>query len=165
MKKHYVLTGSILLAAISIGFFKTPNLVALEDLNPKLTSPKLSATPAAIPESELSATPVQNPAPTPETKPTPEAKKPYAYIVMVDTTQLSTASREYFNSVLKLNQIPPTAIGERCTYYGKPDIWCNVQKDEVQAKWIYDYLNDHSLEGKVKMQGIRRLGKKVPNGG
>ncbi|NJP08521.1 MAG: hypothetical protein HC866_02810 [Leptolyngbyaceae cyanobacterium RU_5_1] len=77
-------------------------------------------------------------------------------IVMIDQTQLSASQRSAFQRYLQTASLPPTKIGKRCQYYGKPQVWCLIL-DPAVAEKVYQQLSSQSFGSLAEMKPVRRL--------
>ncbi len=67
-------------------------------------------------------------------------------MVMIDQAQLSPDQRQAFQQYLRTANLPRTKIGERCQYYGRPQIWC-LLLDPPQAQQVYQQLKEQPTFG------------------
>jgi hypothetical protein len=78
-------------------------------------------------------------------------------MVMVDQAQLSDNQRTAFQRYLQTANLPPTKIGNRCQYYGKPQVWC-LLLDPSLAQQVYQKLRDQPVFGTAtEIKEVRRL--------
>lgn len=78
-------------------------------------------------------------------------------MVMLDQAQLSNNQRSAFQQYLRTANLPPTKIGRRCQYYGKPQVWC-LLLDPAQAQQVYQQLKDQPVFGfATELKDVRRL--------
>jgi hypothetical protein len=105
---------------------------------------------AAPPISRPTSRPIPSPADrTPVEKP--------LEMVMVDQAQLSSAQRSTFQRYLQTANLPNTKIGNRCQYYGKPDVWCLIL-DPPLANQVYQQLKQQAdFRSGLDIKPVRRL--------
>lgn len=90
-------------------------------------------------------------------QPAPPAKSGVLNMVMIDQAQLSTEQRQAFQQYLRTANLPPTKIGDRCQYYGRPQIWC-LLLDPDRAQQVYQQLKDQPIFGTAtEMKEVRPL--------
>lgn len=79
-------------------------------------------------------------------QPAPPTNRGVLSMVMIDQAQLSPDQRQAFQQYLRTANLPHTKIGERCQYYGRPQIWC-LLLDPTQAQQVYQQLKDQPTFG------------------
>lgn len=78
-------------------------------------------------------------------------------MVMVDQSQLSTSQRDAFQRYLQTANLPRTKIGNRCQYYGRPQVWCLLLDPAVAAQ-VYTQLKEQPVFGSaIDIKEVRRL--------
>jgi hypothetical protein len=78
-------------------------------------------------------------------------------MVMVDQAELTSSQRSTFQRYLETANLPPTKIGKRCQYYGKPQIWCLLLDPSV-AEQVYQQLSRQpSFGSAAKIQTVHRI--------
>ena len=78
-------------------------------------------------------------------------------MVMVDQTQLSASQRSAFQQYLQTANLPPTKIGDRCQFYGRPQVWC-LLLDPSLAQQVYQKLREQPGFGTAtEIKDVRRL--------
>lgn len=60
-------------------------------------------------------------------------------LVMVDQAQLSSGQRQAFQRFVQQANFPPTRVGDRCRYHGKPQVWC-LLLEPATAEAVYQRL-------------------------
>ncbi len=78
-------------------------------------------------------------------------------IVMVNQAQLSSSQRSAFQQYIQTANLPPTKVGKRCQYYGKPEVWCLIL-DAPVANQVLQQLSRQPFGSAASSQPIRRLG-------
>ena len=79
-------------------------------------------------------------------QPAPPTNRGVLNMVMIDQAQLTPDQRQAFQQYLRSANLPRTKIGERCQYYGRPQIWC-LLLDPTQAQQVYQQLKDQPAFG------------------
>ncbi len=78
-------------------------------------------------------------------------------MVMVDQAQLSASQRNAFQRYLQTANLPRTKVGERCQYYGRPQVWC-LLLDHGVAERVYQQLKGQPSFGSIaEIKEVRRL--------
>ncbi|MDX2228411.1 MAG: hypothetical protein NW220_02145 [Leptolyngbyaceae cyanobacterium bins.349] len=78
-------------------------------------------------------------------------------MVMVDQAQLSPNQRTAFQRYLQTANLPPTKVGNRCQFYGKPQVWCLLLDPSV-AQQVYQQLKGQPVFGSAtEIKEVRRL--------
>lgn len=78
-------------------------------------------------------------------------------MVMVDQAQLSTNQRSAFQRYLQTANLPSTKVGNRCQYYGKPQVWCLLLDPNI-AQQVYQQLKSQPVFGSAtEIKEVRRL--------
>lgn len=78
-------------------------------------------------------------------------------MVMVDQAQLSTNQRSAFQRYLQTASLPRTKVGNRCQYYGKPQVWCLLLDPNI-AQQVYQQLKSQPVFGSAtEIKEVRRL--------
>lgn len=78
-------------------------------------------------------------------------------MVMIDRAQLSNVQRTAFQRYLQTANLPPTKVGKRCQFYGKPDVWC-LLLDQNVAQQVYNQLKrQREFGAAIEMKEVRRL--------
>jgi hypothetical protein len=152
-------------------------LIQLSFSNPSSTAvasnPQEQATPEAKPEPgkqvQPSPTPVeQTPSveqPSSEEQASTEGAEPTGTansagilgMVMVDQAKLSAEQKAAFQTYLQTANLPPTKIGNKCQYYGKPAVWC-LLLDPTLAQQIYERLKAQPIFGSlVELKEVGRI--------
>lgn len=94
-------------------------------------------------------------------QPSPEAT-PRSYpddtlkMVMVDQSRLNDSQRQAFQRFLQTASLPRTKIGQRCQYYGKPQVWC-LLLDPPVAERVFQQLKTQSFGTAVDIRTVRRF--------
>ena len=60
-------------------------------------------------------------------------------LVLVDQAKLSSAQQRAFQRFVQQANFPPTRVGDRCRYHGKPQIWC-LLLEPATADAVYQRL-------------------------
>jgi hypothetical protein len=83
-------------------------------------------------------------------------------MVMIDQAQLSSNQRSAFQRFLQSANLPRTKVGNRCQYYGKPQVWC-VLLDPSVAQQVYNQLRNQPAFGSAtEIKEVRRLREATP---
>jgi len=83
-------------------------------------------------------------------------------MVMVDQEQLSSNQRQAFQRFLQSANLPRTKVGNRCQYYGRPQIWCLLLDPSV-AEQVYQKLREQSAFGAAaEIKEVRRIREASP---
>lgn len=83
-------------------------------------------------------------------------------MVMIDQAQLSSNQRSAFQRFLQSANLPPTKVGNRCQYYGKPQVWC-LLLDPGVAQQVYNQLRNQPAFGSaIEIKEVRRLREATP---
>lgn len=78
-------------------------------------------------------------------------------MVMIDQAQLSSNQRSAFQRYLQTANLPATKVGNRCQYYGKPQVWC-LLLDPSLAQQVYQKLKQQPVFGAAtEIKEVRRL--------
>lgn len=77
-------------------------------------------------------------------------------MVMVDQSQLNDRQRQAFQRFLQTANLPHTKIGQRCQYYGKPQVWC-LLLDPPVAERVFQQLKPQSFGAAVDIRTVRRF--------
>lgn len=78
-------------------------------------------------------------------------------MVMVDQSQLSPSQRSAFQQYLQVANFPRTKVGDRCQYFGKPQVWCLLLDPNV-AQQVYQKLKGQPGFGSAaEIKEVRRL--------
>jgi len=78
-------------------------------------------------------------------------------MVMIDQAQLSSNQRSAFQRYLQTASLPRTKVGDRCQYYGKPQVWC-LLLDQGQAQQVYQQLKSQPAFGSAtEIKTVRRI--------
>lgn len=83
-------------------------------------------------------------------------------MVMVDQAQLSSSQRQAFQQFLRVANLPRTQVGDRCQYYGKPQVWC-LLLNPVIAQQVYQKLREQpAFASFAEIKEVRRLREASP---
>ncbi|MBF2027824.1 MAG: hypothetical protein IGS48_13850 [Oscillatoriales cyanobacterium C42_A2020_001] len=83
-------------------------------------------------------------------------------MVMVDQSQLSPTQRSAFQQYLQTANFPRTKVGDRCQYFGKPQVWCLLLDPNV-AQQVYQNLRGQPGFGAAaEIKEVRRLREPSP---
>lgn len=77
-------------------------------------------------------------------------------MVMVDQAQLNDSQRQAFQRFLQTANLPHTKIGQRCQFYGRPQIWC-LLLDPPIAERVFRQLKPQPFGAAVDMKTVRRF--------
>lgn len=78
-------------------------------------------------------------------------------MVMVDQSRLSSTQRKVFQQYLQTANLPRTKVGNRCQFYGKPNVWC-LLLDHPLAQQVYNQLRKQREFGAATtIKEVRRL--------
>ncbi|MGC8712404.1 MAG: hypothetical protein ACP5RH_08435 [Leptodesmis sp.] len=77
-------------------------------------------------------------------------------MVMVDQSRLDDGQRQAFQRFLQTANLPHTKIGQRCQYYGKPQVWC-LLLDPPVAERVFQQLKTQSFGAAVDIRTVRRF--------
>lgn len=77
-------------------------------------------------------------------------------MVSVDRALLSRDEVSNFEHFINSTALPKTKIGEKCRYYGRPQVWCLIL-DDSQAREVFSLLQKQSFNRATKLAPVRRL--------
>lgn len=77
-------------------------------------------------------------------------------MVMVDQAQLNSSQWQAFQRFLQSANLPPTKIGQRCQYYGKPQVWC-LLLDPPVAEQVFRQLKLQPFGAAVGIKTVHRF--------
>ncbi|MGQ9870998.1 hypothetical protein [Leptodesmis sp.] len=69
---------------------------------------------------------------------------------------MNDSQRQAFQRFLQTASLPRTKIGQRCQYYGKPQVWC-LLLDPPVAERVFQQLKTQSFGTAVDIRTVRRF--------
>ncbi len=77
-------------------------------------------------------------------------------MVMVDQAQLNDRQRQAFQHFLQTANLPHTKIGQRCQFYGRPQVWC-LLLDPPVAERVFQQLKPQPFGAAVDIKTVHRF--------
>lgn len=85
-------------------------------------------------------------------------------MVMVDQSKLSGEQKQAFQQYLQTANLPRTKIGDRCQFYGRPDVWCLLLDPELGRRIFEQLKAQESFGAAVEVNEVGRLGNRGGGG-